>query len=161
MGDLSRDEIFRLLNPGYERSLAFRLKRVRIVHSLTQAEFAERLGISKRAYIHYEMSERSVPSEVLIRVTWEFEVNANWLLLGTEQMYQNHVLEDQLKEDVNLNETSKVNWDEATVQKFDPVAQAQFDRWQDLEIAVEHMTEKERGELKRTGKLPKNQLPKL
>lgn len=57
-----------------------RLKELRIEKSLTQQQVAEQLGITQRAYSHYEIGDRE-PSVALIKQLCKlFEVSADYLL---------------------------------------------------------------------------------
>jgi transcriptional regulator with XRE-family HTH domain len=46
-------------------------------------EFAERLGLSPRAYQNYERGERELPSAVLRALLFEFGVDPVWVLVGS------------------------------------------------------------------------------
>ena len=56
--------------------------QVRKSVDLTQAEFAEKLGVSPRAYSGYELDERDLPVSIVVKLHESFNVSANWLLLG-------------------------------------------------------------------------------
>lgn len=60
------------------RRLAAARERVR----LSQNEFAERMGISPRAYQNYERGEREVPATVLRLLYESFGVDPLWVLIG-------------------------------------------------------------------------------
>lgn len=49
---------------------------------LSQNEFAERLGISPRAYQNYERGEREVPATVLRLLYEAFGIDPLWVLIG-------------------------------------------------------------------------------
>jgi transcriptional regulator with XRE-family HTH domain len=59
-----------------------RLKGVREKARLLQPEFAERLGISPRAYANYERGERTVTAETIKALYEMFSVDPVWLLSG-------------------------------------------------------------------------------
>lgn len=59
-----------------------RLKAVREKAGLLQPEFAERLGISPRAYANYERGERTVTAETIKALYEIFSVDPIWLLSG-------------------------------------------------------------------------------
>ncbi|MFX4297299.1 MULTISPECIES: helix-turn-helix domain-containing protein [Roseobacteraceae] len=63
-------------------SIAERLLVVRRRAGLSQADFAERIDISPRAYRNYELAVRDVPVALVIGVHREFDVGFSWLLLG-------------------------------------------------------------------------------
>lgn len=74
MSKLSTDET----NVQIGRRLAAVRERVRLV----QIDFAERLGVSPRAYQNYERGEREVPAVVLKALYEVYGVDPLWLLTG-------------------------------------------------------------------------------
>lgn len=65
--------------------MAFETLGARIAYvrgGLTQAEFAERLGVSRNTLVRYENDRRTPTAEILQILVTEFDVDANWLLLG-------------------------------------------------------------------------------
>jgi transcriptional regulator with XRE-family HTH domain len=65
-----------------------RLKKLRRALDLTQAAFAERIGMKQNTIATYEMA-RSVPSDQAIRsICREFNVNEEWLRNGTGEMFK-------------------------------------------------------------------------
>jgi len=69
-----------------ENKIGERIRQVRKYYQLTQLEFGERLGCSKSSIINYEKGERSPDTVFLVRLLKEFNVDSNWLLLGTGKM---------------------------------------------------------------------------
>lgn len=65
-------------------SIGSRLNEVRADEGLSQAEFAQRLGISLRAFQSYERAERELPFSVAVQLFREFGINPLWLALGPE-----------------------------------------------------------------------------
>lgn len=63
-------------------SIPERLLVVRRRTGLSQNEFAEKVGVSPRAYRNYELAIRDVPVALVIGVHRAFNVSFNWLLLG-------------------------------------------------------------------------------
>lgn len=64
-----------------------RIKKLRNVLHLTQAEFADRIGVKRNTVATYEMG-RSVPSESAISlICREFRVNEEWLRYGIGEMF--------------------------------------------------------------------------
>lgn len=57
-----------------------RLKELRFEHNLTQKQIAEHLGISIRAYSHYEMGDREPSVEIIKQLCRLFDVSADYLL---------------------------------------------------------------------------------
>lgn len=64
------------------REIGRRLAAVRAKEGLIQTEFAERLGISSRAYVNYERGEREIPAVLLISLLNTFGIDPLWLLVG-------------------------------------------------------------------------------
>ena len=69
-------------------ALGSRLAVIRAESRMTQAEFAEELGISARAYHLYECGKRSMPAKTLMDISKLHDVDMNWLLrgLGTSKL---------------------------------------------------------------------------
>ena len=72
-------------------------ERLRIIRGkLGQTEFAKRIGSSQTGVSAYEKGQRKPDYETLIRVSQEFGVTLDWLLLGTEPMYYSGHQEEQM-----------------------------------------------------------------
>ncbi len=75
-------------SPLDKEMIGRRLAAVRTELGLSQAAIAERVGLSKRAYIHYERGEREVPSG-LIKALYDLHgIDPVWLMSGTEAQPQ-------------------------------------------------------------------------
>jgi transcriptional regulator with XRE-family HTH domain len=61
-----------------------RLLRFRQEKKLSQAEFAERLGVSAGAYKNYERGDREIPSSLLLALHQEFDVDPLWLITAED-----------------------------------------------------------------------------
>lgn len=61
-----------------------RLKELRMERKLSQKYVAEQLGISTRAYSHYEQGDRDVPIALLKELCKFFDVSADYLIGLTE-----------------------------------------------------------------------------
>lgn len=59
-----------------------RLRLIRKDQGLTQTEFAKLFNISPRAYQDFESGKRAAPSDFLIDVSMEYDINLNWLMRG-------------------------------------------------------------------------------
>lgn len=57
-----------------------RLKELRFERNLTQKQIADMLGISIRAYSHYETGDREPPIALIKQICKLFEVSADYLL---------------------------------------------------------------------------------
>ena len=67
-------------------------ERLRVVRGqLGQVEFAKRIGSSQTGVSAYEKGQRKPDYETLIRVSKEFGVTLDWLLLGAGPMYKGGV----------------------------------------------------------------------
>jgi len=74
---LSRKEI---AMPGM-KALGRRIRRLR-GFDVTQAEFANKLGISQSQLSKYERGIVAPPADVLVRIKEQFRVSIDWLLTG-------------------------------------------------------------------------------
>lgn len=68
-----------------------RIKQVRQFHSLTQAEMAFRLSITKQTLSRYETGERIPDALWIQKFLHIYNVDANWLLTGCGEM--NRIME--------------------------------------------------------------------
>ena len=62
--------------------MASRLEIVRQEEAMSQEQFADRLGISRGAYINYSKGGREIPSSLIIRLYDKFDVDPVWLVTG-------------------------------------------------------------------------------
>ena len=87
-------------------SLGERIKKLRIVLSLSQREFGERIGISKTSVSRLEKNERNPSEQTIKSICREFNINYAWLKDGIGDMFLNTSkdLFDQLANKYNLNE---------------------------------------------------------
>ena len=65
---------------------AERLQKLRKQLKLTQAEIAEKTGITYRAYSSYERGERNPSLEFLAAIEKIYNVNLNWIIAGSGGM---------------------------------------------------------------------------
>ena len=56
------------------------LKKLRLQEGLTQAQLADRLGITKAVVSYYELHERTPSPEILIKLAAVFHVSTDYLL---------------------------------------------------------------------------------
>lgn len=80
-----------------------RLMAIRVVSGLTQADFADKLGLSLRAYANYERGEREVPTALFRSLCEMFRVDPLWQLTGPGEepvLIGNRVLDLDLLEGV-------------------------------------------------------------
>lgn len=64
-----------------------RLKQLRKALNLTQTEFAERLGTVQNTITGYESGRRNPSNPVIAAICREFNVNQEWLVNGTGEMF--------------------------------------------------------------------------
>lgn len=57
-----------------------RLRLLRKQRNLTQEQVALEIGISTRAYSHYEQGSRDIPIDILRRLCIFFEVSADYVI---------------------------------------------------------------------------------
>ena len=61
-----------------------RLRELREINDLTQAEFASQIGMLQQQYSRYEKGEREPQLKHIRRICRKFKVSADWLL-GLDQ----------------------------------------------------------------------------
>ena len=90
-----------------DAAIGSRVQELRTKTGLSQAEFAEKLGISLRAFQSYERGERAVSKQFLCGLIEQFEVSSDYILTGTGSTSENlrlakvsNEIEDDLKEEV-------------------------------------------------------------
>ena len=59
-----------------------RIRYLRLILKLTQAEFAKALDIKQQRLSNYEKGDRRIPNDILERLSKTWNVNINWLLTG-------------------------------------------------------------------------------
>ena len=62
-----------------------RVKDLREDHDLNQKELAEILGISQRAYSHYENGTRKIPLDILVTLADYYQCSTDYLLGRTKK----------------------------------------------------------------------------
>lgn len=72
----------KLSNDNDNLLLGQRLMTIRLASGLTQAEFAEKLGLSLRAYANYERGEREMPTALFRLLSEIFHIDPLWQLTG-------------------------------------------------------------------------------
>jgi len=83
--------------------LSERLKEIRKELRLTQDEFANSLGLKIRTYASYERAENEPPYSMLVKLCETYNINANWLLCGMSNMFNQKPFEqseDELEQKV-------------------------------------------------------------
>lgn len=57
-----------------------KIRDLREDHDLKQREIAEQLGCSQRVYSNYELGQRDIPTDILIRLSKFYNVSVDYLL---------------------------------------------------------------------------------
>ena len=66
-----------------------RIRDLREDHDLKQREVAEYLNCSQRVYSNYELGQRDIPTEVLIRLAEYYHVSVDYILGLTQNPQRN------------------------------------------------------------------------
>lgn len=66
-----------------------RIRDLREDHDLKQRELAEYLNCSQRVYSNYELGQRDIPTDVLIRLSNFYNVSVDYLLGLTNNPLRN------------------------------------------------------------------------
>ena len=66
-----------------------RIRELREDHYLLQRQVADRLHCSQQVYSNYELGQRDVPTEVLIRLADLYRVSIDYLLGQTDNPVRN------------------------------------------------------------------------
>lgn len=75
----------RLASDEFRTEVGVRLATVRAASGLTQVKFAERIGLTDRAYSNYERGIREIPATVVRELLDAFNIDPVWLLKGIEE----------------------------------------------------------------------------
>ncbi len=62
--------------------IGVRLAHIRETLALSQAELAEKIGVSARSYQNYEQGKREFPTSLVYELCSSLGVNSHWLLTG-------------------------------------------------------------------------------
>lgn len=60
--------------------LFHRIRDLREDHDLTQREVAEKLNCSQQVYSNYELGQRDIPTDILIKLSSIYNVSADYIL---------------------------------------------------------------------------------
>ncbi|WP_170337727.1 helix-turn-helix domain-containing protein [Ruegeria arenilitoris] len=85
-------------------AMGARLAIARNEVGLTQTAMAEAIGVSHRAYHSYEKGQRGLPVEALVAMADRFEVDAAWILLGTQTVRASHDFEALKRIETSLDQ---------------------------------------------------------
>ncbi len=65
------------------KAVGRRLRELR-GYDMTQAEFADRIGVTQGFLSYVERGEKEISPEILVRISREFGKSIDWLLTGRE-----------------------------------------------------------------------------
>lgn len=63
-----------------------RIRDLREDHDLTQAQMAKILNCSQQVYSNYELGQRDIPTDILIRLAQFYHVSADYILGLTDRI---------------------------------------------------------------------------
>ena len=69
-------------------SVGKRIRELRHILKMTQAEFSDRLGVTRRTVQRWESGEFQVPERMLKLIEKTFNVNPEWLLKGEGKIFK-------------------------------------------------------------------------
>lgn len=72
-------------------SISKRIKQLRSEKKLSQVQFSKQLGVSQASVSQYENGSRSPDTTFLTKICECYNVNLNWLLTGSGEMFQTTV----------------------------------------------------------------------
>lgn len=66
-----------------------RIRDLREDHDLTQKEIAKKLNCSQQVYSNYELGQRDIPTDILIKLSTIYDVSVDYLLDVTDNPKRN------------------------------------------------------------------------
>ena len=86
-----------------------RIKQIRTTLKLTMEKFGERLGVTKTAISYVENNNRSVTEQMIKAICREFNVDYDWLVYGTGEMFSElpKTILDELCRQYDLDDLDK------------------------------------------------------
>ncbi|MCZ4258699.1 helix-turn-helix domain-containing protein [Sulfitobacter sp. G21635-S1] len=80
-----------------------RLQVTRNEIGMTQADMAQLIGVSLRAYHSYEKGDRSLPIEALVTLQEKFNSDITWILLGSKSARIEHDIKALQEFEISLD----------------------------------------------------------
>lgn len=71
-----------------------RIAQIRARTGLSQTDFAPRIDVSSSALKNYERGASDPPSRLLVKLCNDYDVGADWLLLGNGAVTPDHLYEE-------------------------------------------------------------------
>lgn len=79
--------VFIIVSTERGEHLKERIKKLRKELSMTQAEFAQKIGTSQNVLANYEIGRRNPSNSVINNISKTFDVNEEWLRTGEGKMF--------------------------------------------------------------------------
>ena len=76
----------KIIDANQRKQIGYRLKAVRAVLGMQQAEFSKALGIAQSACSNLELGKVDLPLSIALTLSERRNVNPAWLLLGDGEM---------------------------------------------------------------------------
>lgn len=116
-----------------------RLKKLRKHLDLTQAKFANKIGVKQNTVAQYEMG-RNVPIDsVITLICKEYNVNEDWLRYGTGEMFVKKTMEQEL---IDFTADMLLGGDNFKKRLISALAKLSEDQWDLLESIVDEISNK-------------------
>lgn len=74
---------------GWDTMIYRRIRDLREDHDLKQREVAAYLQCSQRVYSNYELGQRDIPTDILIRLSNYYDVSIDYILGQTSNPHRN------------------------------------------------------------------------
>lgn len=86
-----------------------RIREIRKAHKLTQADFAQKIGVGQAALSALEKGIRNVTDRNIVQICHVFNINKDWLNSGTGEMFieNKSTVIDQLVDEYSLDNLDK------------------------------------------------------
>ena len=75
---------------GWHHAVYRRIRDIREDSDLTQKQMAKTLNSSQQVYSNYELGQRDIPTDILIRLSKFYDVSVDYLLGLTDNPKINH-----------------------------------------------------------------------
>lgn len=116
-----------------------RIREIRKDHSLTQAEFGERIAVKANTVTGYENGLRTPSDAIIFSICREFNVNEDWLRTGEGEKYLRFSRKDTVAAYVGKILGGKVTPLEATLIEF--MAETSAEEWEELARILKRFTD--------------------
>lgn len=117
-----------------------RIKKLRSHLELTQEEFSSKIGLSRNFIAQVESGIKKPSSRTISDICEKFNVNEEWLLNGTGEMFVNLPKEAEISN--FLSDVQHLNDDNFQKRLILALAKLDSDGWQKLEDLIDALTNK-------------------